>query len=79
MAKTPPADPRTSLDPEDWKSLRAQGHRMLDDILDYIEGIRERPVSQPIPDEVRERCRSELPREPPDLRPRRPRARPRRP
>ncbi|HXA68999.1 MAG TPA: pyridoxal-dependent decarboxylase [Stellaceae bacterium] len=67
MARTPPADPRTSLDPEDWASLRAQGHRMLDDILDYIEGIRERPVWQPIPDEVRQRFRSELPRGPSDL------------
>ncbi|HXP72981.1 MAG TPA: aspartate aminotransferase family protein [Stellaceae bacterium] len=67
MAKTPPADPRASLDPEDWETLRAQGHRMLDDILDYIEGIRERPVWQPIPDEVRERFRSEVPRAPAEL------------
>jgi aromatic-L-amino-acid/L-tryptophan decarboxylase len=67
MSKTPMADPRASLDPEDWGSMRAQGHRMLDDILDYIEGIRERPVWQPIPDEVRQRFRSELPREPADL------------
>jgi len=67
MAKTPPADSRTSLDPEDWECLRAQGHRMLDDILDYIEHIRERPVWQPIPDEVRERFRSELPRAPAEL------------
>jgi aromatic-L-amino-acid/L-tryptophan decarboxylase len=64
MAKTPPADPRVSLDPEDWGSLRAQGHRMLDDILDYIEGIRERPVWQPIPDDVRERFLADLPRAP---------------
>jgi glutamate/tyrosine decarboxylase-like PLP-dependent enzyme len=67
MAKSPPADPRASLDPEDWTSLRVQGHRMLDDILDYIEGIRERPVWQPIPEEVRARFRSGLPREPADL------------
>ncbi len=39
-----------TLDPVDWPSARAQGHRMLDDILDYIETIRERPVWQPIPD-----------------------------
>jgi len=64
MAKSPAAHPRTSLDPEDWAGLRAQGHRMLDEILDYIEGIRERPVWQPLPDEVRARFRSNLPREP---------------
>ncbi|HLJ19853.1 MAG TPA: pyridoxal-dependent decarboxylase, partial [Stellaceae bacterium] len=67
MAKTPPADPRASLDPEDWVSLRAQGHRMLDDVLDYIEGIRERPVWQPLPAEVRDRFRAELPRAPASL------------
>src|SRR5439155_26248305 len=67
MAKTPPADPRASLDPEDWKSLRAQGHRMLDDILDYIERIRERPVWQPIPERTRESFRSEVPRAPAEL------------
>src|SRR5580700_9906691 len=34
---------------------------MLDDILDYIQNIRERPVWQPIPDEVRARFHSSLP------------------
>jgi glutamate/tyrosine decarboxylase-like PLP-dependent enzyme len=64
MARTPAEEPRTSLDPEDWAELRAQGHRMLDGMLDYIEGIRERPVWQPLPDEVRARFRAELPRAP---------------
>jgi aromatic-L-amino-acid/L-tryptophan decarboxylase len=67
MAKTAPADLRASLDPEDWESLRAQGHRMLDDILDYIRDIRERPVWQPIPDTVRENFRAEVPRAPAEL------------
>ena len=40
---------------------------MLDDILDYVENVRERPVWQPIPDSVRERFRSALPREAADL------------
>ena len=44
-----------SLDPADWRATRAQAHRMLDDILDYVEHIRERPVWQPIPDAVRAR------------------------
>ena len=52
---------RTSLDPEDWSALRRQGHRMLDDILDYLEQIRERPVWQPIPREVRDGFRQGLP------------------
>jgi glutamate/tyrosine decarboxylase-like PLP-dependent enzyme len=56
-----------SLDPADWQSLRAQGHRMLDDIFDYVEHIRERPVWQPIPDGVRAQFRDGLPRQPTDL------------
>lgn len=34
---------------------------MLDDMVDYLEHIRERPVWQPIPDEVRGRFRAPLP------------------
>ncbi|MGZ5867551.1 MAG: pyridoxal phosphate-dependent decarboxylase family protein [Xanthobacteraceae bacterium] len=56
-----------TLDPQDWKALRAQGHRMLDDMLDYIERIRERPVWQPIPDDVRAHFRAALPNAPTDL------------
>jgi len=40
---------------------------MLDDMLDYIEFIRERPVWQPIPEELRHRLRSALPTAPSDL------------
>ena len=58
---------RTTLDPADWDAFRRQAHRMLDDMVDYIERIRERPVWQPIPREVRERFRGELPAGPSDL------------
>lgn len=50
-----------TLDPTDWPSFRAKGHRMLDDMLDYLEHIRERPVWQPMPDAVRARLRDRLP------------------
>ena len=49
------------LDPSDWSSLRAQGHRMLDDMLDYVEHIRERPVWQPVPETVRARASASPP------------------
>jgi glutamate/tyrosine decarboxylase-like PLP-dependent enzyme/Flp pilus assembly protein TadD/glutathione synthase/RimK-type ligase-like ATP-grasp enzyme len=55
------------LDPSDWKGFRNQAHRMLDDILDYVENIRERPVWQPIPDDVRSGFRADLPEAPSDL------------
>ncbi|MGH9445195.1 MAG: pyridoxal phosphate-dependent decarboxylase family protein, partial [Terriglobia bacterium] len=56
-----------TLDPSDWESFRAQAHRMLDDIIDYTKNIRERPVWQPIPDEVRARFRSPVPLAPSSL------------
>src|SRR5258706_6315055 len=54
----------TSLDPAEWRGLREQGHRMLDDMFDYLEGIRDRPVWQPIPGSVRESFKERLPRTP---------------
>jgi len=65
MDQKPP--PPSTLDPADWKDLRAQGHRMLDDMFDYLEHLRERPVWQPIPQQVRDLFHEPLPREPGDL------------
>jgi glutamate/tyrosine decarboxylase-like PLP-dependent enzyme len=57
----PKVEANESLDPTDWAAFRAQAHLMLDDMLGYIETIRERPVWQPIPDAVRARFRSPAP------------------
>jgi aromatic-L-amino-acid decarboxylase len=56
-----------SLDPADWRHLRAQGHRMLDDMFDYVENIRDRPVWQPMADKDRARFCEGVPRRPADL------------
>ena len=40
---------------------------MLDDMLDYLERVRERPVWRPIPDNVRQSFNELSPREPQDL------------
>lgn len=56
-----------TLDPEDWNALRAQGHRMLDDMFDYLAQIRSRPVWQPIPDTVRAQFQQPLPQQPSDI------------
>ncbi len=53
-----------TLDPEDWTALRALGHRMLDDLFDGMESVRERPVWRKMPEGVREALRSPLPRTP---------------
>ena len=49
--------------PKNWDDIRAQGHRMLDDMIDYVANIRDRPVWQPIPDDVRARFHAALPRQ----------------
>src|SRR3974377_2455969 len=67
MGKRLPAKRPPGLDPTDWQSFRAQGHRMLDDMLDYVGRIRERPVWQPIPGELRRRFRGSLPVGPTEL------------
>jgi glutamate/tyrosine decarboxylase-like PLP-dependent enzyme len=56
------------LEPRDWSAARAQAHSMLDDILDYVEGIRARPVWQPIPPAIRAALREPLPVEEQPLR-----------
>lgn len=56
-----------TLDPDNWPDFRAQSHRMLDDMLDYVETIRQRPVWQPIPAEARATFQQPLPHEPSNL------------
>ena len=53
-----------TLDPEDWESMRALGHRMLDDMLDYTRTVRERPAWQHIPDRVKAHLSEPLPLDP---------------
>ena len=50
-----------SLDPKDWTAMRGLGHRMLDDAMDYLESVRERPVWQPVPESLKEAMRAPLP------------------
>ncbi len=56
-----------TLDPTDWGTLRAQGHRMLDDMFDYLEQLRERPVWQSAPESTRALFRESLPQQGSDL------------
>jgi glutamate/tyrosine decarboxylase-like PLP-dependent enzyme len=53
-----------SLDPTDWRELRALGHRMLDDMFDHIAGQADQPVWQPLPVAMREALQTPLPRAP---------------
>jgi glutamate/tyrosine decarboxylase-like PLP-dependent enzyme len=53
-----------SLDPDDWDELRSLGHRMVDDLLTYLQTVRERPVWRPIPADVRSFFKGPVPRKP---------------
>ncbi len=55
-------DPAHTLDPADWAATRALGHRMLDDMIDWLESARARPVWEQMPAAKREELRVALPR-----------------
>src|ERR1700747_2906431 len=50
-----------TLDPADWSDTRRLGHRMLDDMFDYLEKLRARPAWQPMPQKVRDHFKEDLP------------------
>ncbi|MDQ6626707.1 MAG: pyridoxal-dependent decarboxylase [Verrucomicrobiota bacterium] len=51
-----------SLDPQDWKAMRALGHRMVDDMLSYLENARSGGGWRPMPEEAKDRLRIPLPK-----------------
>ena len=50
-----------SLDPPDWSIVRATGHRMVDDMLDWQQSVRERAPWQPVPTDVTNRIDEPVP------------------
>lgn len=53
-----------TLDPQDWESMRALGHRMVDDMLEYLRTVRDRPAWRHAPGEVRTHFAASLPLDP---------------
>ncbi|UCG11792.1 MAG: aminotransferase class V-fold PLP-dependent enzyme [Deltaproteobacteria bacterium] len=64
MNQTEAATREYSLDPDDWQAMRALGHRMVDDMMNYLERVRERAVWKPIPERVKTQFRQPLPIDP---------------
>ncbi|CAF1061471.1 unnamed protein product [Rotaria sordida] len=48
-----------SLDPINWSSAQYVSPNLLDSLLNFIETVRDRPVWQPIPTDVRLRLENE--------------------
>src|SRR4051812_23456841 len=57
------AGTETSLDPADWASARALAHQALDEALDFLESVRERPVWRPVPDALKKQICGPVPTE----------------
>jgi glutamate/tyrosine decarboxylase-like PLP-dependent enzyme len=53
-----------SLDPADWKEYGDLAHRMVDDMLEYLRTVRDRPVWRPVPEEVAASFHEPLPSTP---------------
>lgn len=58
--------PEIGLDPADWNAMRTLGHRMVDDMFQWLEHVRDRPVWQPMTDSDRAPFRTPIPRGPQD-------------
>jgi glutamate/tyrosine decarboxylase-like PLP-dependent enzyme len=50
-----------TLDPTDWSEIRSLGHRMMDDMIDHLAGLRDLPVWQKMPAPVRDSFKKPLP------------------
>lgn len=59
-----PLTPELTLDPTDWNELRELGHRMIDDMMNYLQSVRERPAWQPLSPKAADSLRQPLPQTP---------------
>ncbi|MEP3279257.1 MAG: aminotransferase class V-fold PLP-dependent enzyme [Stappiaceae bacterium] len=59
--------PEETLDPDDWSSVKALAHQMVDDAISHISAVRDRPVWQEMPDEVRANFQTPVPVDPTPL------------
>src|SRR3569833_2047008 len=57
----------TGLDPADWNDIRTLGYQIIDDMVDYLSNINERPVWTPIPQAVKDGFKKPLPQNGSDI------------
>ncbi|TXR46883.1 pyridoxal phosphate-dependent decarboxylase family protein [Phyllobacterium endophyticum] len=53
-----------TLDPDDWSGIQTLSHQVIDDAVGYLRNVRERPVWQDMPDQVRAFFDAPLPKTP---------------
>jgi len=54
--------PETGLDPGDWNEIKTLGHQLIDDMVDYLKNVGDRPVWTPIPQQVKDEFKRPLPK-----------------
>jgi glutamate/tyrosine decarboxylase-like PLP-dependent enzyme len=59
--------PEDTLDPADWQEFSRIAHAVVDEGIDYVRGVRDRPVWRDMPDEVRSFFAAPAPRQPSSL------------
>lgn len=57
-------DQTKNLDPENWEELRSLGHQMIDDMVDYMSDLAEKPVWKPLENDTIEFLNQPLPNSP---------------
>ncbi|MDR3696006.1 aminotransferase class V-fold PLP-dependent enzyme [Mucilaginibacter sp.] len=53
--------PETGLDPADWNDIKTLGYQIIDDMVDYLRNIGDRPAWTPIPQQVKDEFKKPLP------------------
>ncbi len=53
-----------TLDPQDWEGLRQLGHQMVDDMLEFLKTVQERPVWEKTGEETKSFLQTNLPEQP---------------
>jgi aromatic-L-amino-acid/L-tryptophan decarboxylase len=64
MEITSQAIKEQTLDPGNWDEIRGLGHRMVDDMMDYLQTVKERPVWQSVPGGILDELKQPLPASP---------------
>ncbi|MEO6977720.1 MAG: pyridoxal-dependent decarboxylase, partial [Mucilaginibacter sp.] len=59
--------PEIGLDPENWDDFKTLGHQLIDDMVDYLKNIGDKPAWQPIPQEVKAELQKPIPHQPSNI------------
>lgn len=68
MKDNPAFDDALTLDPDDWSEFRTVAHAAIDDATDRIAALRDGPVWQPMPEDIRAAFAGPVPAGPQPLR-----------